>query len=206
VAEFIRSEEILPKIREIVGEARQKIGIATYSIRLDNDLLFSLEKADRRGVPITIIHGTKDFSLHWNRKRLSLLKHFSAYINIRLHLKCYFNENKIILTSMNLNAIQNRDSLETGVILRANLDREEYLKAVGYYNAIIPLSAKYTFRGFCIRCGHKIPFKIPMPFCSRCWNKSTAAAICHMCGKKCPIDDELHLCEKCLHGDYPEEG
>lgn len=141
---------------------------------------------------ITLAYGKSDLSAD-ERRALSELPGLSLYYSDNLHAKCYFNEDEMVITSMNLYEFSEKNNREMGVLV-TNAE-EVYTGAVaevqsilaaaepqslsrheqpGYSRRVTPNRSTSQSRrhapgaGFCIRCARSIPYDSEIPYCDRC--------------------------------------
>ncbi len=144
------------------------------------------------------------------------MKNARIYFLGNLHAKCYFNEQSMVITSLNLYDFSEQNNREMGVLVTNGEDKELFKEAVGEARRIIsmatlqnlgekrreqtsvkrpekakvaPTSAKDSpgvtllrgfaeilseasgsKRGYCIRCGGRIPYNLDYTYCSTCFS------------------------------------
>src|SRR5690606_16757063 len=112
-----------------------------------------------------------------------------------LHAKCYYNEIKMVITSMNMYEFSEKNNREMGVLIDRTIDKDLFEKAVKETSSIfqsaeqIPLSrterkiatnvnkgagankvrARGAVQGYCIRCEARIDFNPNKPYCGDCY-------------------------------------
>jgi len=195
-------------------------------MKLSRTLFERLKDADHRGVEITIICREDDLKEE-DRKKLSELKKINLYSRDNLHAKCYFNEDQMIITSMNLHEFSANNNREMGICLTKDMDNQLLDEARKECESIkrgskkIPLSQRDTkykvgkksikvktndsIKGYCIRCGKPIRKNLGKPFCLPCYKKwfkindrYFEEFYCHFCGKKEKTSMDKPLCYSCF--------
>lgn len=138
-----------------------------------------------------------------------------------LHAKCYFNEEMMVITSLNLYEYSIKNNREMGVLIKKEKDPNLYRDAVKEVNSIIQDSIqdikKDSFKeekskveqgsnGFCIRRGEIIPFNPNHPLCSDCYGVWVQfgdvyypESFCHKCGEKSDVSYHKPLCKNCYY-------
>ena len=125
------------------------------------------------------------------------MTHISTYFYENLHAKCYLNENKALLTLMNLYDFSQVHNLEMGLVVSRETEGELYGNILEESDRLIKFSkaqrvkiavtstvanttkpsgaAKRTRSstviptyGFCIRCKKVVPANPTQPYCDRC--------------------------------------
>lgn len=133
------------------------------------------------------------------------LDNLELYYLDNLHAKCYFNEENMIISSMNMYEYSEKNNREMGVLLNSRKDKSVYDAAVEETIALIKMSEpKKRARnntaktadplseyGFCIRTGEKIPFNPEKPFsyeAFQTWavygNPNFKERYCHLTGEE----------------------
>lgn len=208
---FITTNDISYQIREIFRKANNEIIIISPFLKISQKYRALLKEADERGVKIQLVYGKK----YLNQKEYGQLfqfKNLEVYYYEDLHAKCYFNETKMVITSMNLHEYSERNNFEMGVAIETGslLDNEIYENAAKQSRALIKMSKKKKERfdyvengliGFCIICREPMPFDDELHYiiCNRCWKfgKRSKGKFCHSCGRSYSTFKEKPLCLDC---------
>lgn len=121
------------------------------------------------------------------------------YNSNEFHTKCYFNEEYMLISSMNLSHYNS--NCEMSVLLSKEWDKGLFEDALRYVNDICRLfgmneedlsNIENHKLGYCIRCGEKIDFDMTSPYCNNCafdwyfaggWG-GYIENYCHCCGKE----------------------
>jgi len=167
MVQFLATNEISTQIGEILEYANQKIVIISPFLKISLYNLSLLGNADERGVRIQLVYG-KQYLERNEYDQLFQFKNLELFFCENLHAKCYFNESKLIITSMNLHEYSERYNREMGILIETGSqpDDELYKNAVEESQAIIEISIKKKERldykdieiyGFCIMCRSKMP-------------------------------------------------
>tara|TARA_R110001583_G_scaffold33438_4_gene112938 strand:- start:30794 stop:31648 length:855 start_codon:yes stop_codon:yes gene_type:complete len=112
-------------IEQIIINSKNTLTLVTPYLKLSRNLIERLSDADKEGVRITLIYGKNELALQ-ERKNLFSLENIEIYFCENLHAKCYYNENSMIITSMNLYEFSERNNREMGLLIEKNLDLEIY--------------------------------------------------------------------------------
>lgn len=124
---------------------------------------------------------------------LSKIKKLSLHYFDNLHAKCYFNEEEMIITSMNIYEYSEKNNREMGVLICRKDDAELFKNAVDETHSILKASKeKPLFKnkkdraeqynktarrsgpqvhkeGVCIRCCTTIDYDPEKPYCYDCY-------------------------------------
>ena len=152
---------------------------------------------------------------------MNQLKNLQLYFCENLHAKCYFNEEIMVITSLNLYEYSIKHNREMGVLIKKEKDPNLYQEAVKEVNSIIQDSIldikKDSFKeeiskieqnsdGFCIRNREIIPFNPNHPLCRECyivWVQYSDVyypeSFCHKCGEKYDVSYHKPLCKSCYY-------
>lgn len=128
-------------IEEIIKNADKILTFVTPFLKLSNNLIERIQDADKKGVQITLIYGKSEL-LKSEKDKLLKLTNIEVYFYQNLHAKCYFNENEMIITSMNLYEFSERNNREMGILLNEDDDKLLYDDAIREVQSIINTSVK----------------------------------------------------------------
>lgn len=192
MAEFLTTSGTSHQLEQLIMNASKKLVLISPYLQLSKTLYERLKDASRKNVQIKIIYG-KDALKPNEKNSLAELENLSLFFFENLHAKCYLNESKMIITSMNMYEFSEKTNREMGVLIDRNSDKEIYEKAIAEVKSIIdsaenvPLKkeertsitkviAKKEItkngvkpRGYCIRCQNRIPYNPEKPYCSECF-------------------------------------
>lgn len=112
-------------IEQIVINSTNTLTLVTPYLKLSRNLIERLSDADKEGIRITLIYGKNELApQEW--KNLYSFENIQIYFCENLHAKCYYNENSMIITSMNLYEFSERNNREMGLLIEKKLDLEIY--------------------------------------------------------------------------------
>jgi phosphatidylserine/phosphatidylglycerophosphate/cardiolipin synthase-like enzyme len=224
MAEFLTTAGISSQLEDIIKGARRHLFLISPFLRVNDRLKEFLEEKDlfNRKIPddqgdsnvvamisrrfrdkkidIHIVYGKKELKAAEN-EWLESLTSIRTSFRKNLHAKCYLNEEKALLTSMNLYEFSQVNNDEMGLLVHRKVEPELYTKiyeeamrlaskgdvdptatkvAVDEHTVERPKStgartaAQTPKNGFCIRCGDTVPANPDRPYCERCfksWNR-----------------------------------
>ncbi|MEJ7821516.1 MAG: phospholipase D family protein [Chitinophagaceae bacterium] len=196
MAEFLTTSGTSHFIEDIIIEASSKLVLITPFLKLSKTFYERLKDATNRGVNVKIIFGKEDLKPN-EKNSLAALKNVELYFLQNLHAKCYFNEVKMVITSMNMYEFSQKNNREMGVLINVKDDKLLFDKATAEANSIIQhsdfialqktqriFSPKekqttanlkktstpiYPKLGYCLRCESRIPYNPTKPYCSSCF-------------------------------------
>ena len=223
MAEFLTTSGTSHHIENIIMEAKQKLLLVSPYLKLSKTLHERLKDASERGVQIKIIYGKDELKPNESNS-LAGLKSVELYYFENLHAKCYFNETRMVITSMNMYEFSEKTNREMGVLIDATQDKALFQKAVEETGSIIKSSEDISLRkterryyqesintqrnmpkmGYCIRCETRINFNPSKPYCNDCYmiwsqfeNPFYEENVCHSCGEFDMSTMEKPLCSDC---------
>jgi hypothetical protein len=101
MAEFLTTNGTSLQIENIIIDAKTKLILVSPYLQLSKTLYERLKDASNRNVVIKIIYGKDELKPN-EKNSLAELKNVEIYFFENLHAKCYFNETKMVITSMNM--------------------------------------------------------------------------------------------------------
>ena len=205
MARFLTTTETSSEIERIIRRARKELILVSPFLQISKTFYERLEDASDQGISITIIYG-KDELNSKERSRLNELKNLQLFFFENLHAKCYYNESKMVITSMNMYEFSEKNNREMGVLIDHKIDFDLYDDAVEETKSIIRSAEKITLRqpkkknsffnhrkktqGYCIRCSDTIEYNPERPYCDDCYaiwfqfeNFEYQENNCHKCGE-----------------------
>lgn len=194
MAEFLTTNGTSYHIENIILEAKTSLVLVSPYLQISKTFYERLKDASKKGVVIKIIYGKDELKPN-ERNSLAELKTVELFFFENLHAKCYFNEAKMVITSMNMYEFSEKNNREMGVLIHRNIDKELFDKAVNETHSIIqsaeqialrktdrpiyqeskkqadtkPTKYKKVIRGYCIRCETRIDYDPTKPYCGDCY-------------------------------------
>ncbi len=210
MAELLATDKTISCVKQIIREAKQRLVIVTFSIQINETILKYLKDANLNKVKISIIHGGEVGKYRLERL-LGDLRNISVYWHPKLHAKFYFNEKRMVVTSMNLTDLPQHDNIELGILLTRDQDGEIYGEVIREFLRIRKFSAKIKYRGYCIRCRKELKLNYVRPYCRDCYriwaeykNPNYLEKYCHECGEQVFLTLEpIPICRACQEGGVP---
>jgi len=123
--QFLNTSGASAELEKLIRDKTQNLILLSPYIKIGKRIRQELVAADQRGTKIRIIYGKKEISseqLAW----LSNLKNLSLHYCDNLHAKCYLNEKRAIITSMNLYEFSQVNNREMGVLLSRTEDKQAF--------------------------------------------------------------------------------
>jgi phosphatidylserine/phosphatidylglycerophosphate/cardiolipin synthase-like enzyme len=203
MAKFVTAKDALSELEKIISQAEKELVLVSPFVRPAADIRERLLHADQRGVRITLIYGKAELDENF-RKEFERYQHLRLYFFSSLHAKCYHNEKRMVITSLNLIESSEHNfemgvAVEAGDPVFADAIREiDFIKSraeprplpkrkgAGTAGRTSPQAA----HGFCIRCSKQIQLDPEKPYCATCFaswsrweNWEFEEKACHRCGR-----------------------
>ncbi len=194
MAKFLNTEKAVSELVDLIETANQTLILISPYLKLSKkfqELLKYRNSKDKKTTVIFREHKLQDDELEFFRElRFSInLKYCED-----LHAKCYVNDNKMIITSLNFYNTSMKDNKEMGILLDKNdltdfKVFEDAMKGVDYIQRISQpfefshskletsekkasiFKSKNNKNGYCIRTGVEIPFNVDEPLCDEAFKR-----------------------------------
>lgn len=127
MAKYLDTSQISSELMQLLKEAKEKIILVTFSLQVNKQIQERLKTKSKLGTlsEITIIYGNtqlKEKELKWMEE----IDDLRVFQKKNLHAKCYINENKAIISSMNLYDYSQTSNIEMGFLIEKEKDKEAY--------------------------------------------------------------------------------
>lgn len=189
MAKFINTRKAVSEIEDLIKNASQTLILVSPYLKLSKDFKELLTYRNRKEKISTVVFGKQELNPD-EMKFLQGLRFVILKYNEDLHAKCYVNDEKMIITSLNLYEFSMANNKEMGVLIDKNdpVDTSLYEEAMKEVDYIIETSQKFEFgtvkihsektdtdnkknkkistsssKGYCIRTGVEIPFNVEKP-------------------------------------------
>ncbi len=192
MSKFLDKDKAVAEIKDLVKNADQILVLISPYLKLSKDFKELLQFRNSKDKVTTIIFGKQELNPD-EMKFLQGIQFVSLYYNEDLHAKCYVNDSKMIITSLNLYEFSMVNNKEMGILLERNVeaDLEVFNEAWKEVEYIKSTSQRFEFgvqkptvqksfekaqpqkvsssrenvknNGFCIRTGATIPFNPERP-------------------------------------------
>jgi phosphatidylserine/phosphatidylglycerophosphate/cardiolipin synthase-like enzyme len=139
MAEFLTTSGTSHHIENIIIEAKLKLILVSPYLKISKTLFERLKDASNRRVLIKIIFGKDELKPN-EKNSLAELRTVELFYFENLHAKCYFNESKMDVTSMNMYQFSERTNREMGVLIDSVTDKVLYEKAASEAFSILQSS------------------------------------------------------------------
>ena len=122
---FLNATQARGEIESILTRAQKSIFMISPYIKINDDLISRLTDAGgRRKVKILLVCREKDLRDE-ERKKVEQVPNLELHFNEKVHAKCYFNEESMVIASLNLYDSAHGDNHEMGILLSNLLDDDK---------------------------------------------------------------------------------
>ncbi len=200
MAKFINTKKAVSELEDLIRNAESTLILISPYLKISKDFKELLVYRNNKDKMTTVIFGKQELN-PTEMKFLQELRWVNLKYNESLHAKCYVNDTKMIITSLNLYEFSMNNNKEMGIIIDKNdpSDIQLFNDAMKEVDFIDTTSQKFEIgsskplpihppertqqvnnvinaqpTGYCIRTGVKIPFNIEKPLCAeafKSWNK-----------------------------------
>lgn len=212
MAEFLTTHGTAFQIEKVIAGAKKRLTLVSPFLKLSKTLAERLQDAARRGVSITIVFGKEELEREQGL-HLAELAGARLYFLPNLHAKCYFNEDRMVITSMNMYEFSEKHNREMGVLLEAG--EPAYTDALREVDSIIAASEERSVTpaatpGRRIHSAIKTDTDVTVRTSSRSHRHSSG--VCIRCQASITRDPSRPLCGACYevwsayqNADYQEQ-
>ncbi len=226
MAEFLNTSKTYAGIEEIINKTKSKVVLISPYIKIPEPLFERLKYIDGKGVKIIVVCRKKDLNPE-ERSNLNQLRNLELRFDENIHAKCYYNEESMVIASLNLHEYSQQHNREMGISLGLNADGVVFNEALSEAEFIVSRAEKDSLirsvlsevvkgaksileseiqrnAGYCIRCKRRMPYDIDRPLCDECFevwvqygDPTYPEQYCHSCGRRVPTTKARPRCNSC---------
>jgi len=144
MAKFLDKEKAVSALKDLIRNADKTLILISPYLKLSNDFKELLKYRNSKDKITTVVFGKQELNPD-EMKFLQELRFVILKYNENLHSKCYVNDNKMIITSLNLYEFSMANNKEMGVLIDKNdsCDSELYNEAFGEVEYINETSQRF---------------------------------------------------------------
>ncbi|MBT3324545.1 hypothetical protein HN681_04035 [archaeon] len=220
MAKFLDTLGISNELGQIIKNAKEKLVIVSPYLQISDRFKEMLEDQDRMRIYIDILYREnklKPTESNW-LKKLSSVRLRNCE---KLHAKCYLNEERALITSMNFYEFSQVNNDEMGIVVIKDKDPQLYedinkeIQRLIRNNDEIKVTVEKVIpnknnnsstKGHCIRCKTEIKLNPKVPLCNKCYkswskysDKTYKEKCCHICNKEFNSSMEKPVCLNCYN-------
>ncbi len=137
MAKFLDTQAISNELMKLIKDAKEKIILVSYSFKVNPQIQERLKTKSKIGTlsEIVIVYGKtelKQAELQWIKE----IQDLKIYEKSNLHAKCYLNEDRAIICSMNLYDYSQQNNIEMGILITKEHDKDVYDELIEEINNI----------------------------------------------------------------------
>jgi len=143
---YLRTSGITAGVEELIREARERLYIISPYLKLSDNIRELLNDKEREKAEVRIIFGKQELN-PTEMSYLQNLKYVRLYFSKNLHAKCYLNEKKMIISSMNLYEFSQQNNREMGILIERDKesDKEVYEDAWKDIESILNNATDFSY-------------------------------------------------------------
>lgn len=147
MAKYLRTSSISAELDNLIRDARKELYIISPYLKLSDHVRELLNDKEREKVDVRIIFGKQELAPA-EMSYLEGLEYVRLYFSKNLHAKCYLNESKMIIASMNLYEYSQVNNREMGILIDAENeeDKKVYDDAAKDIGSIIHNSEDFSYK------------------------------------------------------------
>ncbi|WP_417914176.1 phospholipase D family protein [Candidatus Electronema sp. JM] len=217
MARFINTKRAVSELEELIRNAGEKLYLVSPYLKLSKDFKELLAYRNSKNKVTTVIFGKQELKPD-ELNFLQGLRFIVLYYHEDLHAKCYANDDKMIITSLNLYEFSMANNKEMGVLIDRNdpADKKTFDDAMDEVKFIIDNSKPHELIAEKINGSERVreqsahqkaadkPAAAP--------TKQSATGYCIRTGVEIPFNIEKPFCYEAYkswrqfeNGDYPEK-
>jgi phosphatidylserine/phosphatidylglycerophosphate/cardiolipin synthase-like enzyme len=146
MARFLNTRKAVSEIEDLIRNADQRLILISPYLKLSKDFKELLTYRNSKDKITTVIFGKQELNPN-EMKFLQGLRFVILKYNQDLHAKCYLNDDKMIITSLNLYEFSMNNNKEMGVLIDLNdeSDKELFDDAFKEIDFIDETSERFEF-------------------------------------------------------------
>ncbi|MBA3827493.1 MAG: hypothetical protein H0X33_01005 [Taibaiella sp.] len=147
MAKFLNTKKSVSEIEDLIKDAGQTLILISPYLKLSKDFKELLSYRNSKDKITTVIYGKVDLNPD-ELKFLESLQFVILKYKDDLHAKCYLNDEKMIITSLNLYDFSMNNNKEMGVLIEKTNenDRELYEEAFKEVDYINTTSQRFAYK------------------------------------------------------------
>ena len=139
MAKFLNTSRAYAEIEGIIDKATSRIVLISPFIKIPEPLLERLKYADGENVQIVVVCREKDLTDD-EKSKLKQLKNLELHFDEHLHAKCFYNEESMVITSLNLLEHSQQHNREMGILLTLKDDHDVFNEACAEAEYIVSIA------------------------------------------------------------------
>ena len=221
MARFLNTSKAYAEIEDIIDKAESRVVLISPYIQISESLLGRLKDIDSRNIRIVLVCKGKGMNPRM-RAELKQLEHLNNLQLIKLdnlHAKCFYNEQSMVITSLNLYDYSQQNNREMGIFLSLKEDRDVFNDAVKEAEFIIRSASQISSPSI-LGVAKPSTTSIKVKTTKRISRRKSKGLIeskiinvlnnvfgnnqghCIRCGKDMPFNKKSPYCHECFTGGF----
>jgi hypothetical protein len=142
MARFLTTRGTTLAIENIINDATSGLVLISPFIKIPDSLFQNLKAADKRGIRTTLVYGKKKELEPSVEEQLRQLKNIKVCFLENLRAKCYFNEQSMVITSLNLLDFSEQNNREMGILITRQDDEAVFNDTIREAKMMISLATR----------------------------------------------------------------
>ena len=216
MARFINTRKAVSEIEDLIKNAGENLYLVSPYLKLSKDFKELLSYRNNKNKVTTVVFGKQELKPD-ELNFLKGLRFIVLYYHEDLHANCYANDEKMIITSLNLYEFSMANNKEMGVLIDKNdpADMQTFLDSMDEVEFIISTSGRYEFTAEKIDVSEKISERVTKQKIAEkktAPKKQVSTGYCIRTGAEIAFNIEKPLCyesykswSKFANSEYPEK-
>jgi phosphatidylserine/phosphatidylglycerophosphate/cardiolipin synthase-like enzyme len=192
--QFLTTKGISSAISDIIGSSNQRLVLISPYVKIGKFFQDKLTATGQRGVSTFLICRAETLDPD-QRKLLLAIPRLQLFTHSDVHAKCFYNEDHLVLGSLNFYEYSDQNNREMGISLNAKQDPQLFKEAVREGEEILQMASRtgkmydekktqrekveptfikkvakaFNHQGFCIRCKDELNLNPDYPLCPDCY-------------------------------------
>lgn len=137
MAKFLETQAISNELMKLIKDAKDKIILVSPYLKVNSQIQERLKTKSKVGTlsEIVLVYGKSELKkseLEWIKE----IEDLKVIEKLNLHAKCYINEERAIICSMNLYDYSQQNNIEMGILITRKEDEEAYQALIDEINNI----------------------------------------------------------------------
>jgi phosphatidylserine/phosphatidylglycerophosphate/cardiolipin synthase-like enzyme len=199
MAKFLNTSKAYAAIEDIISKASNRVVLISPYLQIPETLLKRLKYIDGKGIKIIVVCKKDDLKADV-RSDLKQLKKLELRFDEHLHAKCFYNEESMVITSLNLYEYSQQHNREMGILLSLKDDPDVFNEARNEAEFIVSEAEK----GSLIRSVFSEVVKDAKSILdstvkddSRTTRRTSKPGFCIRCGTPIPYNLDSPYCRDC---------
>jgi phosphatidylserine/phosphatidylglycerophosphate/cardiolipin synthase-like enzyme len=202
MVEFLNKDKAYAEIVSIVDKASNEVVLITPYIKIPDDLFERLKYKDGKGTKTVVVCRGKKLASEV-KSQLKQLRKLELRFDEDLHAKCFYNEDSMVITSLNLLEHSQQHNREMGILINRAEDESVFKEALSEAEFIVTNAKKDSaIKSMFGEIGKEVKSLVDYqiedrPKRTRKYKSTNERGFCIRCGKRKSYDVSAPYCLDC---------